>query len=497
MCNNVRGVKSKEEIIKRIINDENPVIMALVETKLDKDDIFNIDGYEIERNDRVADGGGVLIAYKKSFRNIMTIGSKYNDHNCEILWMKLDNGIEKVRIGVVYMPQECRTLLKDIKSIYKAIVQEVEAASERGEKIVMMGDFNCKVGLEVAGNNKEVSKGGRELLKLANKLSLKILNSNKCCRGLWTRQQDNERSILDYILVNKEDVKLVNFMKIDKERDVTPYALDQSTLNRVYTDHFMITCHFNWKMEEKQLKQVRRLDKRNLEAYRNELEAEKVSNIIDDRPIRLSYPEWCKKTLRIRDKYSSKKKIRRKWKVHRQLVREKKKINRQLEVETNKDLIKELKVKKATIMDLIDEELIQKQYTRINNIVSDVRKAGGVNSTTFWEVRNKFLGRNSETADIMEDENGILQDDPEEIKEIYARYFEKLLRREGSLTKAGKDAEETINLVERGMEVLARKEEPQETNKEDVSSVVQKLNIKKARDIGTWSNIDIKEREMK
>ena len=50
-----------------------------------------------------------------------------------------------------------------------------------------------------------------------------------------------------------------------------------------------------------------------------------------------------------------------------------------------------------------------------------------------------------------------------------------------------------MELVERGMEILAKKEKPQETSKEDVQSVVQKLNVKKARDIGTWSNLDIKE----
>ena len=423
----------------------------------------------------------------------MTTVGKYKKHNCEILWMKLDNGVERIKIGVVYMPQECRTLLKDIKTIYKAIADEVNTATERGEKILILGDFNCKVGLEIAGNNEEVSKGGRELLKLANKQSLKIVNSQKCCSGLWTRQQENERSVLDYIRVKKDDVKLVNLMKIDKEKDITPYSLDKTTLKRTFTDHYMITCVFNWKLEKKHMKQVKKLDKKNLEAYKQELKAEKVSRIIDNRPIRESYPEWCKKTLSIRDKYSSKKKTRRKWKVHRLLAREKKKINKQLKNEKNKDIIKDLKVKKATIMDLIDEELIEKQYTRISKIVADVQEAGGVNSTTFWEVRNKFFGRQADIADVMEDENGVIQDDPEEIKEIHARYFEKLLKRQGSTTNEGKAAEEAIDLVERGMEILAMKEKPQVTNRGDVESVVHKLNVKKARDIGTWSNLDIKE----
>ena len=62
LCNNVRGVKSKEETIKRIVSEENPVLVALVETKLDKNDAFGIDGYVTKRNDKDHDGGGVLLA---------------------------------------------------------------------------------------------------------------------------------------------------------------------------------------------------------------------------------------------------------------------------------------------------------------------------------------------------------------------------------------------------------------------------------------------------
>ena len=391
------------------------------------------------------------------------------------------------------MPQESRTLLEDIKSIYKAIAEEVKMATENDEKLLIMGDLNCKVGLEIKNNKEEVSKGGRELLKLVNQHSLKLINSQKCCTGLWTRIQDEEHSILDYILVRKEDVKLVKSMEIDEGKYITPYSLDNSTRERVFTDHFMITCEINWKLEEKQKTQTKKLDKTKVEAYKQELEEEKVSELIDERPIRESYSEWNEKTLHIRDKYCTRKKVRRKWKVHRVLSKEMKRIKQQLKGRNDKDTIKELKMKKATIMDLIDEELIQKQYTRVSKIISDVKEAGGVNSATFWDVRNKFVGRRCEAADVMEDENGVIQEDPEEIKEIHARYFENLLKRRESSTVEGKAAEETIKLVERGMEIIARKQRPQCTERDEVENIVNKLNVKKARDAGTWSNYDIKE----
>ena len=53
------------------------------------------------------------------------------------------------------------------------------------------------------------------------------------------------------IMVRKEDVKLVKSMEIDEGKDITPYSLDYNTRERVFTDHFMITCKINWKLEEK------------------------------------------------------------------------------------------------------------------------------------------------------------------------------------------------------------------------------------------------------
>ena len=43
MYNNVRGVKSKEGVIKRIIYEENPTILALAETKLNELDVFDLE----------------------------------------------------------------------------------------------------------------------------------------------------------------------------------------------------------------------------------------------------------------------------------------------------------------------------------------------------------------------------------------------------------------------------------------------------------------------
>ena len=68
---------------------------------------------------------------------------------------------------------------------------------------------------------------------------------------------------------------------------------------------------------------------------------------------------------------------------------------------------------------MIDEEQREKEYARISKIVSDVKESGGVDSTTFWKVRSRIMGRQEEIGDTMEDEEGILHEDPDEIKDIH------------------------------------------------------------------------------
>ena len=60
--NNIRGIKSKIETLKEIIQDKQSTIICIAETHLSETDDIKIEGYEIYRNDRNNKGGGVLIA---------------------------------------------------------------------------------------------------------------------------------------------------------------------------------------------------------------------------------------------------------------------------------------------------------------------------------------------------------------------------------------------------------------------------------------------------
>ena len=121
MYQNVRGVKSKMVSLERIGEEIEPSIICLTETHLEEDDEIKIPGYKVKRKDRNKYGGGVLIAYKKSMKTLITI---LPDGEIEAKWVKVQNSVGGVKIGVVYCPQETETK-KEIERVYEELEREI------------------------------------------------------------------------------------------------------------------------------------------------------------------------------------------------------------------------------------------------------------------------------------------------------------------------------------------------------------------------------------
>lgn len=70
----------------------------------------------------------------------------------------------------------------------------------------------------INGNKAEVSKAGNILKKLIEKNYLAILNRHKTSKGKWTRTENRQKSILDFILLNRNDESVVKHVTIDEDR---------------------------------------------------------------------------------------------------------------------------------------------------------------------------------------------------------------------------------------------------------------------------------------
>ena len=455
--------------------------------------MIEIEGYTSKRVDRTKgkDGGGVMMMYKKELDNVVKVVREESD-GVEMIWLKMDNQVVKIRMGIVYMPQEDAKTVDQLKNIYKKIEEEVVSAVKHNETLILMGDFNCKVGNAISGNTDTITKGGRLLLKMLNKHNLILLNSEKCCRGTWTRIEGEERSILDYVIVKAEEKSLFTDMVIDEDKEFTPYSMELGEVRcrSIYTDHCMIKVKANIQVKPVNIMKKKQLDKSRLDDFEKEVNEAKISEIIDCDSFQESYSLWSNKVMEITDRHSTQKKSKKKEsKTNRLLIRSKHRVTKQLKQKyIHKHTLNILKKRKQLIQEHIDNERRQESKRRVEATVKSVKENGGVDSATFWEVKKRLMRTTTNEIAAIMDEDGVKQEGEAEIKEVYKRYFSKLLATKPAVTEEEKRWEKSVEGTIGKMENICKHSPAQSASTEMIKEVVKKLDVKKAKDTQNWSN---------
>ena len=245
-----------------------------------------------------------MVLYDEKIKNMVTVVNETDEKDgFESIWVLVNNNRVAIKVGVVYMPQENESTIKKLKEIYKQIENEVEKSVKNKESIMIMGDFNCKIGIMENGNGGEVSKGGNILLKLVKKYELCILNKEELCAGTWTRILGAEKSAIDFVIVREDDKKFVEFMEIDEKKEKTPFWITDDAMRRkIYSDHCMISLEKNWRLKLQEEKPPTYLGKKGLENMESEFEATKISEIIQENNLDTTYKEWSAKVLEIAER---------------------------------------------------------------------------------------------------------------------------------------------------------------------------------------------------
>ena len=91
----------------------------------------------------------------------------------------LDNNRRKIRIGVIYAPQENVTSNNKLKVMHNDISKQISIAQEEMQQVLILGDFNAKVDTYIEGNKPTMTKGERQLMKMAKK----CFGNNKSRKG--------------------------------------------------------------------------------------------------------------------------------------------------------------------------------------------------------------------------------------------------------------------------------------------------------------------------
>ena len=141
------------------ISDYQPILICLVETHLQKEEEIRIPGYsQIFRNDRSVNSGGIMLAVKENIKTV-TLGIAQEMEIGQSLWILLDNNRSKVRIGVIYAPQENVKSNNELEVISNNISKQILIAQEGSQQVLILEDFNAKVGTYIEGNKTTVTKG--------------------------------------------------------------------------------------------------------------------------------------------------------------------------------------------------------------------------------------------------------------------------------------------------------------------------------------------------
>ncbi len=210
---NVRGWRSKEVEVGQLVKEQDFDVFGVAETFLRSDCEVQVEGYKwfgVRRTGGGKASGGVGMLVRESLQPRMRGG-----RDGTVLWVECNGGGRKVMIGVVYInPEGVR--VEDTKKVYEKLEQEVNELRGQGKMILVMGDFNGRIGAG-RGGDEVINTNGRRLLAWSTECDLSILNIGSKCTGKWTWSSADKQSTIDYMVVSKEDEYRVTKMTVDDE----------------------------------------------------------------------------------------------------------------------------------------------------------------------------------------------------------------------------------------------------------------------------------------
>ena len=486
---NIRGIKSKVHSLHDVIDEIQPTLFGITETHLIKKIGLDIEGYEIYRNDRDQDGGGILFGIQKRLKYITTIVQKQHAVE-ENLWLVIDNKQVAIRVGIIYAPQESRTSIEKYEEMYKNIESQILLAKQNNQKLLMLGDFNCKIGELIKGNTKEVSKSGKLFIEMVEKNKLLVLNTTDCCEGIWTREEGESKSVLDYVIVDQGDEHAVVKMMVDEGKEFAPAKSKED----VTSDHNAIRAEMNWLIDSQQKRSTPRttISKKGYQKIKDEIKDGGLVNIFKkDEPIEILYQEFKGKVDQIVENNLTTVKSNNKRKSIRMLIRAKKCIKKEIK-KKGKKLDKNSKYILVARMKILEEAIKDeghKQYKqKIEKVVERLKGRNGINTPNMWEIMKQIERKKVEPPTAIKSKVGEVIEEPEKIRERYLEHFGEVLQNVPAETEEEKNQEDFIEEVFKKIMLIAEKRPTRYTTMDEMQAAVKELKRKKSKDKSGWNN---------
>ena len=179
--NNVRGCKSKKYEIEKLCYEHNLNIFGLAETFFEDDRVISMKGYKWIGKNLVKGskdgGGGVGFLVREDVTIIDDNYGNSKSDDFERLWIKVSFNDKYFYCAVSYFPVE-GTNINLTEELHNQILPEVIQINDVEEEanIIILGDFNGKIGHHITNGEPKTNNNGRRLLNFTEDSGLTILN---------------------------------------------------------------------------------------------------------------------------------------------------------------------------------------------------------------------------------------------------------------------------------------------------------------------------------
>ena len=479
---NVRGIKSKLVSIERITKEIDPTIICLVETHLGEEDDIVIPGYEIIRKDRNKNGGGCLIAYKAEVKNLV---KEIPEKKTEAMWIKIGNSNAEIKVGTVYCPTENQPK-KQIQEVYDELEVELMKEEEK-QRTILCGDFNAKIHVE---EGEKIQGAGDIMKKFVRKNNLEVANMGNKCHGKWTRRQGETKSVIDYVLTKDTD-DMIKSMVIDEEREYSACYRERNGSKIIHSDHNSILIQVDWMATLRNVnqgKKVKIMTEKGRERYKEALKNMKISERIEKTgDIDEEYKRWSEAVEEQYEKQLRSVKKRNEWKVNRLLTKQIKTLKvKKREMDSSEEEQKSLQIRIELLREHLEEEIKQRNATKISHLIANIMKTGKADMTQFWKYSRKR--KNFGNTKAVTARNGEVLESKELILEEYKQHYIELLSKKKAETKEEMENEQLVDKLIHSLMVCTNNDHHRKTTTEEIQKAKKELKRRKARDANGWTN---------
>ena len=415
LLTNLRGYKSKQMSLKKIVKRIKPKVVVMNETQMSGKMRVVLEPYQTWTKNREGKaGGGIATAVAPGLKDF-AMGAGEGEQGDEWMVTRLDCFTPALNVVNCYGEQR-KTKIEEVEAKWQKFRKQMESITARGEFFLLLGDLNKLVGsdeLGVPGNHPEVSPGGRLLRQLLATEEWTLVNGMECVvGGPFTREDPatKGRSCLDLMVVSSNLRPFVKEMKIDSEKEITVSRVKKAKGKQevVFSDHFSVLISFK-NLPRKKLVEEKKciwnLKKDNGWAKYHELTemySESLLKVIEDEH------KTIEEKMNLFDKIDTKVKF--------------KAFGKRTLGKTNKA--------KDTNESVAEDELEEKENKTEQKIKEIVNmKTGKANKV--WEIRKRVLGgtkNERENSAIINPDTGKLAVTTKEIKTVSLKYCQETLK---------------------------------------------------------------------